>query len=79
MTAPTPQKKLEIQQSRQIVADRYLRGQTQWQIANCVEVTQATISYDLAAIRTEWLESSLRDFNARKAQELAKIDLIERE
>src|SRR5262249_16220414 len=33
----------------------------------------------LNAVRQEWLQSSLLDFNARKAEELARIDRLERE
>ena len=33
----------------------------------------------MAAVREQWLQSSLLDFDARKAQELARIDRVETE
>lgn len=64
---------------RKNVASRYVRGQTQWEIARAFEVSQATISLDLKAIHAEWLESAVRDLDARKAMELAKVDEVERQ
>ncbi len=40
---------------------------------------QATISRDLAAIRAAWLASAVRDFDAARAEELAKIDAVEQQ
>ena len=51
----------------------------QEQIAQSFGVTQGQISQDLKAIRAAWLASAVRDFDALKAQELAKIDAVERE
>src|SRR5258707_2774527 len=62
---------------RQRVTDAYLRGLTQSKIAAMENVNQGQISRDLAFIREEWKQSALMDFNARKAQELAKIDGLE--
>jgi hypothetical protein len=70
---------LALQQRRKQVAEMYLRGQTQWQIAHQMGVNQAQISRDLKVIRREWLNSAVQDFDARKAQELAKIDAVEAE
>lgn len=68
----------EIAQRRQDVAERYLRGEYQSAIAQALGVDTATISRDLAAVRAVWLDSAIRDFDAAKAQELAKIDEVER-
>lgn len=68
----------EIAKRRQDVAERYLRGEYQSAIAQSLHVDTATISRDLAAIRIQWLASAVRDFDAAKAQELAKIDEVER-
>lgn len=62
---------------RRKVATLYLQGKTQWDIARFVKVSQGTISNDLAAIRKDWLASTLRDFDAKKAEELAKLDNLE--
>jgi hypothetical protein len=62
---------------RQRVAALYLQGQTQLDIARLLQCCQGTISNDLVRIKEEWLASSLRDFDAAKAQELAKFDRVE--
>lgn len=43
------------------------------------QITQPSISRDLAEVRRRWRESSIRDFDSARAQELAKIDELERE
>lgn len=68
-----------IADRRRKVADLYLRGQNQYEIAKKVRVVIGTVSRDLDAIRGEWLRASIQDFNARKSEELARIDQIERE
>ena len=74
-----PRVDTEVLARREDVARRYLQGQTQSEIADVFGVSQAQISKDLAAIRAAWLASAMRDFDALKAQELAKIDAVERE
>lgn len=61
------------------LAENYLHGMSQWQIAQEFGVSQAQICRDLQTLRKRWLESSLRDFDELKAQELAKIDQLEAE
>lgn len=70
---------LSITERRRIVAERYIKGDTQEAIAGALGLNQATISRDLKAIRAAWLISSIRDFDAAKAEELQKIDQVERE
>lgn len=81
MSAPINVNKTEDQREAQLaeVARLYLAGKFQVHIAKELGVTQQQISYDLKIIRERWLESSLRDFDELKAQELAKIDDTERE
>lgn len=67
-----------VEARRVEVAQRYLRGEMQSEIARSFGVTQQQISQDLKAIRAFWLASAIRDFDAAKAQELAKIDEVER-
>lgn len=76
---PTPHDTIRLAQRRQLVAARYLRGEYQSQIAQDLGLTQAQISLDLKAIRAEWLKATLRDFDALKGEQLAKIDAIELE
>jgi hypothetical protein len=61
-----------------VIAERYLAGASQWAIAGELGVSPATICLRLKKIRKMWLDSSLRDFDEKKAQELAKIDHLER-
>jgi len=68
-----------INQRRQRVAELYLCGKGQYEIGQLLGVTQQQISLDLQKIQQQWLASSVRDFDAVKAQEIAKLDHIERE
>ena len=79
MSRYNPQKKLAILERRKNVAVRYLRGQTQWEIARAFEVTQKTISLDLKAIQAEWLAQAVLDRGEWTARELARIDEVERQ
>jgi hypothetical protein len=75
-----PQNKQEvINHRRQQVAELYLRGKYQEEIARLVGCSQPQVSADLKAVQRQWLAASIRDFDAVKAQELAKLDAIERE
>lgn len=73
------QVELAILERRKNVAQRYVRGQTQWEIARAFEVDQATISRDLAAIQAEWLSQAVLDVGTVRARELARIDEVERQ
>jgi hypothetical protein len=64
---------------RQQVAAAYLRGEYQSDIAVRFGISQQQISLDLKAIRAAWLQSAIRDFDAARAEELAKIDAVESE
>jgi hypothetical protein len=61
------------------MADLYLQGWLQADIAEEVGVSGATVSRDLKVLQSKWLASALVDFNEAKSQELAKIDRLERE
>jgi len=65
-------------QRRQQVAALYLQGLYQSEIAQKVGVTQQQVSHDLRCLRKVWLASAMRDFDALKAEQLAKIDAAER-
>ena len=75
----TVQEKLRIEQRRQQVADFYVKGSTQSQIARELRVSQSTVSVDLKAIRREWRDSRIRDFDEAVAIELKKLVHLERE
>ena len=74
-----PRQDTEVLSRRTEVARRYLQGEMQEQIAQSFGVSQAQISKDLTVIRAAWLAAAVRDFDAARAQELAKIDAVERE
>jgi len=75
-----PMHKREVfNRRRSQVAEFYLAGKHQHEIAQLVGVTQQQVSLDLKAVQREWLQSSIRDFDAVKSEQLAKIDRIERE
>jgi hypothetical protein len=69
--------RVQTEESRAKIARWYLEGQTQAEIGRKLGLTQQQISLDLKAIRKQWLDSALRDFDEARAQELAKIDRLE--
>ena len=70
---------LAIIQRRKQVAELYLQGWSQPAIAHHLEVSQSTICGDLKAIREDWRDSAIRDFDELRATELQKLDLVEKE
>lgn len=70
-------KKQRLAHRRLDVAQMYLAGVPQLEIAERLGISQPTVSSDLAYMRAEWLKSSLRDFDQAKANELIKIDAHE--
>ena len=75
----TKQEIFRIEQRRQQVAELYVKGSTQSQIARQLGVAQSTVSVDLKAIRREWRDSRIRDFDEAVAVELKKLEHLERE
>lgn len=71
--------KLAVAARRRKVLQLHLQGLTQEQIAACLGLNQASISRHLSAISQEWRASKIRDFDAERARELERINLIERE
>lgn len=72
-------RRLEIAQRRAKVADLYIKGWTQANIAIECGASQPTICDDLAKIRDEWRKSAIRDFDVLRERELQRIDRVERE
>lgn len=60
-----------------IIAELYLRGKSQHEIAKHIGISQKMISIDLALIRSRWAEKYISDINQAKFEELAKIDQLE--
>jgi hypothetical protein len=73
----------EVRRDRELIARLYMQGRNQFEIAETISkqydftITQQQISSDLKVIRDRWLESSVRDFDTAKAEQLAKIDHME--
>jgi hypothetical protein len=69
---------LERERDLRETAALYLRGLTQYEIGQRLNVSRQQIGYDLKVLQRRWQESALGDFNAKKAAELAKMDELER-
>jgi hypothetical protein len=69
----------QLARDRRKIADLYLQGWLQTDIAEELGMSQATISNDIKALQAEWVASAKVDFATARAQELAKIDRLERE
>jgi hypothetical protein len=60
------------------VASLYIRGKSQVEIAADVGVSQSTVCNDLNEVRRLWKASAMVDFDAKKEEQLAKIDEVEK-
>lgn len=60
------------------VARMYLQGMSQAEIAEKYDLDRTQITKDLKAIRQQWLESRLADYNELIHRELASIEEVER-
>jgi hypothetical protein len=58
-------------------AEWYLRGVSMGEIAKRLGVTTPQISNDIKLVHKRWRESALRDFDALRSEQLAKIDKLE--
>jgi len=74
-----PNKKVERARRRQQVAELYVQGWNQYAIAAHLHICQTTVCFDLKALRKEWRESSIRDFDTLRELELKKLEHVERE
>jgi predicted transcriptional regulator len=61
------------------VHDRYVRGAYQSEIAAALHLSQGQVSFYLAEIHADWLARHDGDHSAWAAQQLAKLDALERE
>lgn len=63
----------------QEVARLYLQEKrSQGEIAEALGVTQQQVSYDLKTLQRQWRESSTRAISEAQAEEIARIDALER-
>lgn len=68
----------EIARDRVLISELYLRHKRQDEIAAELKMSQSTVSRDLKALQALWLERSVMNIDAAKAQALASIDNLER-
>ena len=67
----------QLARDQRRIAELYLEGWLQADIAETLGISQSTVSNDLKALQKQWLASSLIDFDQAKAREIAKIDKLE--
>lgn len=74
----------ELRRDRAVVASLYLKGHTQRDIAQHLDEERdydyyrQKVNNDLKQIRKRWEQSALMDFHQRRAEEIARIDQLER-
>ncbi|WP_166830672.1 helix-turn-helix domain-containing protein [Thalassoroseus pseudoceratinae] len=69
---------MKTEERRVQVSRMYAEGKTQAEIAEAVGVSQLQVCHDLKMVRRHWRESAIRDFDALRDEQLAKIDEAER-
>jgi transcriptional regulator with XRE-family HTH domain len=67
-----------VEERRQKVSALRLMHYTQREIARELDVSASTVNRDLAAVREEWATRRTQTYEQWVAEELAKIDLLER-
>lgn len=60
------------------IAELYLQGRYQAEIAREIGISQQQVSYDLAILRRQWVERAAGATDTWFAEELARIDKLER-
>jgi transcriptional regulator with XRE-family HTH domain len=68
----------QVKKDRVLIAEMYIRGKYQSEIASELGLTQQQISYDLKKIQKEWQKTTTLALDEYKIKELSKIDHLER-
>ena len=63
---------------RMMIAEMYCRGVYQTQIARELDLARTTVTADLKVVRAIWRDRAVASFDQHVANELAKIDNLER-
>ena len=71
--------KLERERDLAMIADYYLSGRTQADIAKRLHVSRQQVGYDVKVLQKRWQAAALQKIDRAKWEELAKIDNLERE
>lgn len=74
-----PRSKNQRESDREAIAKLALQGWTQPAIARYLEINQSTVCRDLEAIRQQWRESALQDFDQLRGQQLSELELVKAE
>jgi hypothetical protein len=67
-----------IETRRVQVAEGLMRHETYREMAQVLGVSAATVNEDVKAVRAEWHERAADDYGAWLAEEMAKLDSLER-
>lgn len=70
--------KLQREKDLAETARLYLKGESQVDIAASLHVDQSTISRDIKTLQKRWRAAANTDFDTARAEQLAKIDELER-
>lgn len=74
-----PRSKNQRESDREAIAKLALQGWTQPAIARYLEINQSTVCRDLEAIRRQWRESALQNFDQLRGQQLSELELVKQE
>lgn len=69
---------VQVFERRTQVWEGYLKGESQYHMAQRLGVTEQTVWYDLQDLRKQWA-NKYKDLEQQKMEELAKLDNLERE
>lgn len=67
----------QVIKDQAVVAEMYLKGRTMADIADELGASINMVNYDLREVRKRWRTSAVRDFDAHREEQLARLDLIE--
>jgi hypothetical protein len=73
------QKNAQILKRREQISALYLKGKTQLEIANHLNISRQLVSHDLQILYKEWGKNIEININELKAKELRKLDALEAE
>lgn len=59
------------------IAEMYLRGMSQAEIATAIGLSRSQVGYDLQDVRKQWAEQTTMKLDEHKAEELARLDHLE--
>jgi hypothetical protein len=68
-----------VSERRRRVAELYLKGLTQAEIARETDTTPHAVCSDIAAVRDLWRQGAVKDFTEAVGTELARLDVLEKE